>query len=273
MRGKRGGNARHSSARRLDLRIALLCAFLTVPAPARGDSPRNATVAWFQATEQSLMDALVPGDKSVWERVMDDGCVVTSEEGKVTPKREFLEEFRPLPPGLTGGIAVRELTVQEFPFFAVVRYLADEWESVFGQRLTTQYRVTDTFRRAGSTWKMVASHVAVVTSDPPPQPVATGGWSGLAGTYRLLPDGWKFSVVLRDGKLYGGRDPAKLKPFIPLTPDAFVLQGTLGEWLFVVDKNGKAAHILNFRKFEPLVWTRVADAAPTTPRPTKLPGS
>ena len=56
-----------------------------------------------------------------------------------------------------------------------------------------------------------------------------------------------------------GRDPAKLKPFIPLTPNAFVLQGSLGEWLFVVDKNGRAAHILSFRKFEPLVWSRVAD--------------
>ena len=93
---------------------------------------------------------------------LDPACVLTSEEGEVTARAEFLDALRPLPAGLSGGITVKELTVQEFPSFAVVRYLADEWESVFGQRLVTRYRVTDTFRRDGDSWKMVASHVAVV---------------------------------------------------------------------------------------------------------------
>jgi len=31
------------------------------------------------------------------------------------------------------------------------------------------------------------------------------------------------------------------------------------KWLFVVSGDGKATHILNFRKFEPLLWTRVSD--------------
>jgi hypothetical protein len=34
-----------------------------------------------------------------------------------------------------------------------------------------------------------------------------------------------------------------------------VLSGSLGEWLFVADKD-IATHIVSFRKFEPLVWTR-----------------
>jgi hypothetical protein len=33
----------------------------------------------------------------------------------------------------------------------------------------------------------------------------------------------------------------------------------LGEWLFVVGPDGKAMRIVDFRKFEPLVWTRVTD--------------
>jgi hypothetical protein len=66
-----------------------------------------------------------------------------------------------------------------------------------------------------------------------------------------------FHVALRDGVLYGGRDPAKLKRFIPLTPDAFVLEGTLGEWIFVAGDDHVAMRIMDFRKFEPLVWTRV----------------
>ncbi len=75
------------------------------------------------------MDSVAQGQKEVWDRAMDPGCVITSEEGEVTGKRQFLEQLRPLPPGLTGAIRVKELSVQEFADFAVVRYLADEWES------------------------------------------------------------------------------------------------------------------------------------------------
>lgn len=229
-------------------------------AVAAPNAPSAEVVKWFQTTEQALMDSLASGDKAAWERVMDPACVVTSEEGQVTGRQQFLDEVRPLPEGLAGGIAVQELTVQEFPSFAVVRYLADEWESVFGQRLSVKYRVTNTYRRDGADWKMVASHLAVVTQDPPAQAVSGAGWPALVGSYRLLPAGWTLTVELRDGKLYAGRDPKKLKPLVPLTPDAFVLSGSLGEWLFVVE-NDKATRIVNLRKFATLVWTRVVDAS------------
>lgn len=248
------------SDRRRVLTFVLVTAGMSGAVPARageGGAPEAARL--FQATEQALMDAVATGDKGVWERVLDPSFVLTSEEGEVLPKQQLVDSLRPLPKGLVGEITVKELTVQELPTFAVVRYLADEKETVFGQKLATRYRVTDTFRRAGEEWKLVASHVSVVTQDPPAQEVSSAGWPGLVGSYRLLPDGWTFTVELRDGRLYGGRDPKKLKPLIPLTPEAFVLSGSLGEWMFVVD-NGKATRVVNLRKFEPLVWTRVADA-------------
>ena len=235
------------------------CLFLvraSVAAAATTGAVSPETLRWFQTTEQALMDAIAPGDRAVWDRIMDPSCLVTTEEGQVLTKEQFLAELGPLPEGLSGTLAVKELTVQEFPAFALVRYLADESESVFGQRLAVRYRVTNAYRRDGPTWKMVASHLSVVTADPPPQDVSKAGWPALAGQYRLLPNGWTFTVELRDGQLYGGRDPKKLKPLIPLAPDAFVVSGSLGEWVFVVE-NGKAARIVNLRKFAVLVWTRV----------------
>ena len=216
-------------------------------------------VEFFRATEQALMDGIASGDKQVWDRVMDPACVVTTEEGEVLSKADFLKDLSGLPPGLSGNIKVVDLTVQGFREFALVRFRLLEDENVFGQLLKTQYRVTDTFRKAGTEWRMIASHVSVVTIDPPEQPVAKEGWPGLVGNYRLLPNGWTFHVVLQDGMLLGGRDPRKLRPMIPLAPNVFVVKGTLGEWIFVPGENGKAAKIVGFRKFEPLVWTRVPE--------------
>ncbi len=242
------------------VRLALAVAALAVCDRAQSEDrakPSAETVRWFQETEQALMTSVAGGGKDVWDRVMDPACVYTSEEGQVLSKRQFLDELRPLPPGLAGTIAVRELTVLEFSGFAVVRFLADESESVFGQTLTTGYRVTDTFRRSGAGWKMVASHTSVVPRDPIPQAVSGAGWPRLAGRYRLLPDGWTFRVEWRDGRLYGGRESRPPRPFIPLAPDAFVLSGSPGEWLFVTDAGGRVTHAVEFRKFQPLVWTRV----------------
>lgn len=93
---------------------------------------------------------------------MDEHCVFTTEEDQVMSKAQFLKELSPLPPGLAGDSAVGDLQVPQYPTFAIVRFLADEWETVFGRRVTTQYRVTDTFVRAGNSWKMVGSHASVV---------------------------------------------------------------------------------------------------------------
>jgi hypothetical protein len=196
-------------------------------AQAAEPEPASAAIEWFRATEQALLDSVASGDKASWERVMDPSCIVTTEEGEVLDKRSFLEGLAPLPSGLEGGITVKDLTVQTLPEAAIVRYLAEEWEEVFGQKLATSYRVTNTYRLDGEEWKMVGSHFSVVTRDPRPQKVSTKAWPSFVGRYRLLPDGWTFHVVLREGTLYGGRDTAKLRPLIPLTPDAFVLSGSL----------------------------------------------
>src|SRR5262245_51970921 len=213
--------------------------------------------AWFQKTEQALMDAIAVGDKQIWNRVLDDRFIYTTEEGQVLTKQDLLRTLSGLPAGLTGSITVEELTVQKFTMFAVVRFLANEQETVFGQVLRTKYRNTDTFARVRSEWKLIASHQSVVTADPPPQSVPTETWPRLAGDYKLMPNGWAFHVGLREGNLFGGRDPNQLAPLIPIGSNVFVRKGTLGELIFVDDKDGNVAHLVELRKFQPLIWTRV----------------
>ncbi|KAA6464832.1 nuclear transport factor 2 family protein [Acidobacteria bacterium AB60] len=212
---------------------------------------------YFQRTEQSLMDAVAVGNKALWNDVLDEACVVTNEEGEVLGKKELLEQLTGLPPGLSGAIEVVDLTVQPAGDFAVVRFRMNETETVFGQHLKTGYRSTDTFVRRDAGWKMIASHQSVVTSDPPAQEVSRRDWPAFAGTYQLLPNGWVLHVAMKDGELYAGRDPKQLKRLIPIGPNVFTREGSLGEWVFCLDEKGKATKIVELRKFEPLVWTAV----------------
>ena len=222
--------------------------------------PTNELRDSFQREEQILMDSLAIGNKDPWNDALDDDCIITNEEGEVLNKKTFLDQLTGLPPGLSGSIEIDDLTVQRVSdFVAVVRFRMNEKEMVFGQQLKTSYRSTDTFVQKNATWKMIASRQSVITSDPPAQEVSRKNWPAFVGTYQLLPNGWVVHVVLKDGELYSGRDLDHLKRLIPIGPNVFTREGTLGEWIFCLDEKQKAMKIIELRKFEPLIWTSIPD--------------
>ncbi len=66
------------------------------PSATRAEDDQATLVSTFRTLEQRLMDAIAPGDKPVWDSVMDDACLVTSEEGQLSSKADFLRELEPL---------------------------------------------------------------------------------------------------------------------------------------------------------------------------------
>jgi hypothetical protein len=104
---------------------------------------------------------------------------------------------------------------------------------------------------------MIASHQSVITSDPPAQDVSGINWPAFVGTYQLLPNGWVLHVAMKDGELYSGRDPSHLRGLIPIGPNVFTREGSLGEWIFCLDEKQHVTKIVELRKFEPLIWTSV----------------
>ncbi|MFI4921149.1 MAG: nuclear transport factor 2 family protein, partial [Gammaproteobacteria bacterium] len=120
------------------LSALLITLFATAGASASGASVAP-DQAWFQKNTQALFDALTSGDASVWDKAMTDDCIITSEDGDVETKAQLLKETRPLPPGFSGDIKVKDLKVQDLGGAAVVHYLIDEYERVFGQQLHTKY--------------------------------------------------------------------------------------------------------------------------------------
>jgi hypothetical protein len=234
---------------------AAFCIFVLASPPAACKDSSE----WFKTTTQRLYDAVAPGDTAVWDRVLDSGARITTEDGEVLDKTHFLEGMRPLPPGFSGHIKVRDLTVQTLERAAVVHYWLDETEEIFGQGLRTTYVETDVYRRLAGSWKMVALQVTVVPRDLDPIPAKSADWPALVGDYRLADDAAShYEVRLRDGALYGGRDQKTATLLIPLAPLVFFQKGSIHIMIFVQDPTGAITEVRELHKYNLVAMKRVA---------------
>ena len=239
---------------------ALVALWVCVSSPA-ATLPDDAT-PWFQSRTQALYDAVAGGGKEIWERTLDVSCTITNEDGDVLDKDGFLRDLQPLPPGSSGRIKVRGLTVRMLGAqAAVVHYWLDESEKIFDQQLQTTYVETDVYRRAGDGWLAVAMQVTVVPRDLAPIEVDTSGWPALTGEYRLSEKATSgYHVWLRDGALYGGKDPAKATRLIPLAPLVFFQQGSIHLMVFVRDHSGAVSQVRELHKYNEVIMKRVSGA-------------
>lgn len=241
--------------------VASLIAACFAPATFAAASPIP-DQAWFQKNTQALFDALTSGDKTVWDKAFTDDCMVTTEDGDVQDKAELLKTVNPLPPGFTGDIKVKDLTVKDLGTAAVVHYLIDEYEYIFGQQLHTKYLTTDTYRATDAGWKIAASQVTVVHRDLDPVPVDASGFPALVGEYQLDPKGSKhgYHVYLRDGTLFGGRDEKSATKLIPLSPLVFFQSGSIHTMIFVKDAKGAITEVREVHKYNEVREFRLASA-------------
>ena len=214
--------------------------------------------AWFQATTQKLFDAVATGEATVWNQVLDQDFQVTTEDGDVMSRKQFLDEMRPLPAGVIGHIKVRDLTQRAAGGAAIVHYWLDETEDIFGQTLRTTYVETDVYRRVAGAWKMAAAQVTVVPRDLEPIAVSKQDWPALVGDYRYSERASsRYHVFLRDGALYGGRDPKSATLLIPLAPLVFFQKGSIHLMIFVRDAKGAVTEVRELHKYNEVRMERV----------------
>jgi Domain of unknown function (DUF4440) len=236
--------------------IVLAAIALFRPAASHADSP--ALRAWFQTRSQALFDAIANGDKGIWDRTLDAGCIITTEDGEVEDKSKFLAQLNPLPKGFTGYGKVRGLSVRDLGSAALVHYFIDEHENIFGQQLFTTYVETDTYRRGSGTWKIAAMQVTVVPRDLEPITKDATDWSALTGNYRFPGDERvRYRVFRRDGSLFGGRDERSATLLIPLAPLVFFQKGSIHFMIFVKDSAGGVTEVREIHKYNEVRMERV----------------
>jgi hypothetical protein len=233
-------------------------AMLLLLAISQAQAASAGFTAWFESRTRALMDAVTSGEKQVWDQTLDADCIITTEDGEFLDKTKMLAGLRPLPPGFSGQIKVRGLTVRDLGAAAVVHYWLDETENIFGQTLRTTYIQTDTYRRVEDSWKVVAMQVTVVPRDLEAITVDSSGFAALVGDYSFSEAaGSRYRVFLRDGVLYGGSDPRSATQLIPLAPLVFFQKGSIHVMVFVRDKSGAINEVRELHKYNEVSMKRI----------------
>ena len=203
-----------------------------------------------------LMDAVAPGKWEVWDRYLDDSVLITDENGETMTKTQLHDGFKPLPSGYSGSIEIAKFRVQLHGDTAIVLHEDFEREDIFGHHLEARYRMTDTYMREKDGWRMVASQVFVVNTDPPVANVDLKLYDAYAGVYQLTPE-VTYTVTREGNKLFGQRIGRDKQELLPEDDTIFFVAGApRSRKVFARDSTGKVIELRDRREGRDLVWTR-----------------
>jgi hypothetical protein len=127
-----------------------------------------------QRQTQELFDAIPFGSVTVWERYLDDRASYIDEAGTVHSKKQMMEQLKPFPKKITGNVKVTDFRATLHGSVAITTHIDDEYETYYGDELHCQYRSTDTWMRTSAGWRLIASQVLALRTDPPPVRLTTG---------------------------------------------------------------------------------------------------
>ena len=221
------------------------------------DVSDSATEQQLKRIAQELYDAIPSGNKAVWDKYVADDVIYTDENWRILTKKELLDSLAPLPKGYSGSIRIASFQSRINGDAAVLSYRALEEESVFDQKLSPVYLVTDTYFKKAGRWQMIASHVIVLPSERKPIAVNAESYKSIVGQYELTP-GVAYTITLEDNKLMGQRTGRGKEELMPADEHTFFIKGTVrGEKVFMRDSSGRTIRMLDRRENNDLVWTKI----------------
>jgi len=209
-----------------------------------------------EAITQEMADAVAPGNKAVWDRYLDANALYVDENNEVKTKSMLLAEFKPLPPGFSGMIKIIQFRVQFHPGVAVTTYVHNETEDVQGQVLRNQFRETDTWRKTGAGWRLIAAQVLAIPKDPPETHLSVEQLAEYAGTYSMSK-ATQTIIRVADGALIAERADRPARTMKVELRDIFFTPGRPRERrIFTRDSAGVITGFVDRREGEDLVWRR-----------------
>lgn len=205
--------------------------------------------------EQILANAL-PGDTVPWSKYLAPNWYETTEDGTGFFKDAFLHSFAAFPSGFSGNIRVTKPVLVFHDNFAVIHYVADEHETVFGQQLHTTYGMANTWYKNDSSWVMLSMLTFEIPQLPTAIRLKTATLQKYTGTYRLSADRMAVISLKRDTLfIQKGKHPPEA--LLAETEQVFFRRSdTRGRKIFVEDGSGNMI-MRERRNGQDLIWKRV----------------
>jgi hypothetical protein len=236
----------------------MLSALLAVAALQSAASERNlgSVQTQLRADDQALLDAIAPGDKAVWERLLAKDAIYVDENGAIMNRAQFLAALKPLPAGSSGHIAIVDYQSTIHGQVALVVHKDDERENYHGIPLRADYLMTETWVKEGSDWRLALVHVYVVAKDPPAIKTPADLLAEYEGRYRAAPD--LAYLIRREGDhLVGERQGLPPVTLAQESADVFFVPGhPRDRKIFRRDGNNKIVALVDRREGEDLVFAR-----------------
>ena len=203
---------------------------------------------------QELYDAVAAGNQTPWKQYFADDCIFSDEKGRTMDKSKLVADITPLPTGYSGVIKLEYVQSRIYDNVAVLSYDANEAETIFGQKLSARYHITDTWLRRDGNWKIVASQAHRYYEDPAVGKADPKKFADFIGTYELAP-GRTRTVFSEGDNLFVERN-GKKDQLLPETSDLFFRKGAEGRILFRYDKDGKVDALIDRRNNEDVIWRK-----------------
>ena len=249
-------NGREKNA--LLLCVAMLGTAAAMPACAGSPGTSRDTAAALRALDQALLDGIGSGDKAVWEKTLAPDAIYIDENGAIHSKPQLIAEMiTPLPPHVSGHIAIVSWRLQTAGDTALVVHKDDEFENWHGHELKAQYIMSETWRREDGAWKLAMIHVYVVAKDPPAVTLPEAKLAEYTGRYKAAPE--LLDVIARDGaKLTLSSNGKPAKPLRVESPDMLFVPGEPRfRYVFQRDARGRITGFIERREGENIFWKRV----------------
>ena len=233
---------------------------IAAPAPQTPGAPAPAgddVAATLRRQTQELLDAITNGTPAVWDHYFDAGAVVTAEDGSVNDKAKMVGDIHPLPAGVSGKLAIVEFAVRLHGDVAVANYVADERETYHGHALHCQYRMTDTWVKSADRWRLIASQVLALRTDPPAMTLPPQRLDDYVGKYSLAPD-LVYEIRRKGDALERQRSGRDAEPLLVEAPDVLFVPGKPRyRMVFRRDAGGRVTGFAERREAWDLDWQRV----------------
>ena len=232
-----------------------LILFFFIPLQAICGDPVAITQEELVRRTQELFDAVVPGNKEPWQKYFADDCIFADEKGRNFNKTQLVADITPLPKGYSGTIKIARPKSVIHGDTAILSYDLDETETIFGQKLSARYHLTDTWLQRNGVWQIASSQAMRYYEDPAVARIDPKKFVDFSGTYELAP-GQTRRVFSEGENLYVERN-GKREQLLPEGSEIFFRKGVEGRILFRYADNGKADALIDRRNNEDVVWRRV----------------